>query len=221
MVTEKQKSNNREFAKAIPNIGVNKIVGTTDGINPEWVEQTGGAAVWGGITGTLSDQTDLQAELDAKQATLVSATNIKTINGSTILGAGDLVVGGVDATKLAILNNLSDLNNAGTARTNIGLDTTANQTDSSNKRFVTDAQLTVIGNTSNTNSGDNAVNILYSGLAASKQDADAQLTSLAALSYAGNTLKVVRVNAGETDFELATISGSGLAQYQVRQLIRR
>jgi len=28
------------------------------------------------------------------QATLVSATNIKTINGSTILGSGDLVVGG-------------------------------------------------------------------------------------------------------------------------------
>jgi hypothetical protein len=32
--------------------------------------------------------------------------------------------------------------------------TTANITDSSNKRFVTDAQLTVIGNTSGTNTGD-------------------------------------------------------------------
>lgn len=38
---------------------------------------------------------------------------------------------------------------------------------------------------------------------------DAQLTSIAALSYAGNALKVIRVNAGETDFELATVSGSG------------
>ena len=84
---------------------------------------------------------------------------------------GVWAVGGEpDGTKLAILNNLSDLNNAETARSNIGLSTTANQTDSTNKRFVTDAQLTVIGNTSGTNTGDNAVNSLYSGLAASKQD---------------------------------------------------
>lgn len=119
---------------------------------------TGGAGspVWGGITGTLSSQTDLQtaldgkqaagsyataaqgtkadsalqpagdgsaltgltktqvglgnvdntsdaskpissatqAALDGKQATLVSATNIKTINGTSVLGSGDLVVSG-------------------------------------------------------------------------------------------------------------------------------
>lgn len=42
--------------------------------------------------------------------------------------------------------------------------TTANITDSTNKRYVTDAQLTVIGNTSWTNTWDNAVNTLYSGL---------------------------------------------------------
>lgn len=40
-----------------------------------------------------------------------------------------------------------------------------------------------------------------------KQASDAQLTSLAGLAYTGNALKVVRVNAGETDFELATVSG--------------
>jgi hypothetical protein len=40
------------------------------------------------------------------------------------------------------------------------------------------------------------------------QPLDTQLTSLAALSYATNALKVVRVNAGATDFELATISTS-------------
>jgi len=40
-----------------------------------------------------------------------------------------------------------------------------------------------------------------------KQASDTQLTSLAGLSYASNALKVVRVNAGETDFELATITG--------------
>lgn len=53
-----------------------------------------GVVPWGAITGTLSAQTDLAAALGAKQATLVSATNIKTINGASILGAGDLVVSG-------------------------------------------------------------------------------------------------------------------------------
>jgi hypothetical protein len=49
--------------------------------------------------------------------------------------------------------------------------TTADISDSSDKRYVTDAQLVVVGNTSGANTGDNAVNSLYSGLAASKQDA--------------------------------------------------
>lgn len=43
--------------------------------------------------------------------------------------------------------------------------TTADIADSSNKRYVTDAQLTIIGNISGTNTGDNATNSQYSGLA--------------------------------------------------------
>ena len=42
-----------------------------------------------------------------------------------------------------------------------------------------------------------------------KQPGDAQLTSVAGLAFAGNSLKVLRVNAGETDFELATPTGGG------------
>lgn len=96
---------------------------------------TGGASEWGGISGTLADQTDLQDALNSKapalgvddnyvtdaekivientsgtntgdnatnsqysglegskQDTLVSGTNIKTINGATILGSGDVVI---------------------------------------------------------------------------------------------------------------------------------
>lgn len=37
---------------------------------------------------------DVQYQLDNKQATLISGTNIKTINGSTVLGSGDLIVTG-------------------------------------------------------------------------------------------------------------------------------
>jgi hypothetical protein len=54
----------------------------------------GGGASWGSINGTLSNQTDLQTALNAKQNTLVSSTNIKTINGTSVLGSGDLVVSG-------------------------------------------------------------------------------------------------------------------------------
>lgn len=81
-----------------------------------YVELTDSTAVWGSVSGTLSNQTDLQSalngkassshthaqsditnltsDLGAKQATLVSGTNIKTVNGSTLLGSGDLTVSG-------------------------------------------------------------------------------------------------------------------------------
>ncbi len=47
---------------------------------------------WGSITGVLSSQSDLNSTLAGKQETLVSGTNIKTINGSTLLGSGDITV---------------------------------------------------------------------------------------------------------------------------------
>lgn len=50
------------------------------------------SGVWGSISGSLSDQTDLQNALNSKQSALVSGTNIKTIGGVTLLGSGDLVV---------------------------------------------------------------------------------------------------------------------------------
>jgi hypothetical protein len=61
-----------------------------------------GGVAWGGITGTLSDQTDLQSALNAKQATLVSGTNIKTVNGSSLLGSGNLVITGGTSYDLAV-----------------------------------------------------------------------------------------------------------------------
>lgn len=57
--------------------------------------------------------------------------------------------------------------------------------DVTNKRYVTDANLTTIGNQSGTNTGDNAVNSLYSGLAASKENVSNKATDFTVVN---NTL---------------------------------
>ena len=58
-----------------------------------------------------------------------SANNVVQLDGSSRLPAVDgsqlTNITATDSTKLAIANNLSDLNNAGTARTNLGLGTSA------------------------------------------------------------------------------------------------
>ena len=64
---------------------------------------------WGNITGTLSNQTDLQSALDAKQETLVSGTNIKTINGLSVLGSGDLAIAIEWGDITGTLSNQTDL----------------------------------------------------------------------------------------------------------------
>ena len=144
-----------------------------------------------------------QTALDGKQATLVSGTNIKTINSTSILGSGNIAIssavawGGITGT----LSSQTDLQTAldlkvdenalitGATKTKITYDakglvtsgadaTTADIADSTNKRYVTDAQATVIGNTSGTNTGDNATNSQYSGLAASKQDTLVSATNI-------------------------------------------
>jgi len=61
-----------------------------------------------GVTGTLADGNIASASTwNAKQAALVSGTNIKTINGSSVLGSGDLSVtaGAGGSTTQIQLNN--------------------------------------------------------------------------------------------------------------------
>jgi len=140
--------------------GTNISVDSTDPANPI-VSASG--AVWGGVTGTLSNQTDLQSVLDDKvikntpvtastkakitfdskglvtngtnlvasdipniaqtqvtnlvtdlsnkQENLISGTNIKTINGDSVLGSGDLVVGGAPSFLESNIVDLTIWNN--------------------------------------------------------------------------------------------------------------
>lgn len=94
------KTNNgdgREFAIADTLTSSPTKVPTSKAV-AEYVAANAGGGAWGDITGTLSAQIDLQSALNAKQATLVSATNIKTVNGSSLVGSGDVVVSGGDYT---------------------------------------------------------------------------------------------------------------------------
>jgi len=75
---------------------------------------TSSDATWGTITGTLSTQTDLQTALNTKQNTLVSGTNIKTINGNSLLGSGNLVISATPQVGTLILLSADETQATGT-----------------------------------------------------------------------------------------------------------
>lgn len=112
------------FVPKTRNITIN---GTTQDLSSDRTWTVTSSAAWGGITGTLSSQTDLQTALDGKvdeNVAIPPATKTKIT-----YDAKGLVTSGTDAT-------------------------TADISDSLNKRYVTDAQQTVINNTRGTNTGD-------------------------------------------------------------------
>lgn len=82
------------------------------------------------------------ATFNAKQDALVSATNIKTINGASILGSGDLVVGGGTVSKLT-----SDFTTTSTSAVDTGL----SFTPAANTRYHVEVTLLVKTSTSSTN----------------------------------------------------------------------
>ena len=78
--------------------------------------------------------------------------------------------------------------------------TTSDIADSTNKRYVTDDQLILLSNTSGTNSGDNAVNSLYSGLDSTKEN-----KSLSAYSMRVNNTNAT-ANSTEVSFQQSGMS---------------
>lgn len=137
--------------------------------------------VTAGADAAISDITGLQTALDAKvaaNATITGATKTKIT-----YDAKGLVTAGADAT-------------------------TADIADSTNKRYVTDAQLTVIGNTSGTNTGDQN---LFGKVAVSGQsDVVADSTNDTLTLVAGSNITIT-TDASTDSITIASTGGGGVS----------
>jgi len=156
--------------------------------------------------GSVDNTTDAGKPVSTAQQT---ALNLKanlaspTFTGTVVLPSGQALIAPALGTPASgVMTNVTGTASgltAGNVTTNANL--TGPVTSVGNATAIADAALSIAKT---------------SGLQAAldaKQPLDAQLTDLAGLAYASNSLKVVRVNAGETAFELATIgSGSGITR---------
>jgi hypothetical protein len=167
-----------------------------------------GTVPWGAISGTLSDQTDLAAALAGKQATLVSATNIKTVNGNSLLGAGDLVIsGGGSAAWGGITGTLSaqtDLQTALTARALLAGATFTGAISATNLSGTNtgDQTITLTGDVTGTGTGSFAATIAALAVTSAKIADDAVGNDKLA-NMAFGTIKA-RTTAGSGNPENAT-----------------
>lgn len=93
--------------------------------------------------GDYATNSDLTTGLSGKQATLVSGTNIKTVNSQSLLGSGDIVITGGGAV---------DSVNSQTG--DVVLDADDIDDTSTTNKFVTASDLTNLSNLSGTNTGD-------------------------------------------------------------------
>jgi hypothetical protein len=88
-------------------------IGTSAG----WEVESSGGGTWGSITGTLSDQTDLQSALDGKEATITATTSADYYRGDKTFATLDKA-----AVGLSNVDNTSDANKPISTATQTALD---------------------------------------------------------------------------------------------------
>ena len=113
------------------------------------ISASAAGASWGAITGTLSSQTDLQNALNAKQNTLVSGTSIKTLEGQSLLGSGNIDLSKSDVG-LGNVDNTSDADKPVSTATQTAL-------NAKQATLVSGTSIKTINSTSLLGSGDVAV----------------------------------------------------------------
>ena len=133
---------------------------------------------------------------------IVNVAGSTNLDGITDWKIGDWAI--YDGTVWRKVDNTDAVSSVNSLTGAVSLDT-SNVPDTLNKRYVTDANLVVIGNTSGTNTGDNATNSQYSGLAASKQDTLVSGTNIKTInsnSLLGSGDLVITAGDGNDDFML-------------------
>ena len=158
----------------------------------EFVAGSGSAVAWGDITGTLSNQTDLTSALSGKASSTHTHAESDITNLTTDLAAkvtGNTAITG--ATKTMITYDSKGLVTSGTDAT------TADIADSTNKRYVTDAQQTVLTNTSGTNTGDETTATIKSKLG---------ITTLSGTNT-GDQTSIVGITGTKAQFNTAVTDG--------------
>src|SRR6185369_7272080 len=92
------------LATLTPGTGVATALGINVGTSGSFIINGGAGGTPTSMTGTNitgipeSGVTNLTTDLAGKQATLVSGTNIKTINSTSLLGSGDITISGGGTT---------------------------------------------------------------------------------------------------------------------------
>jgi hypothetical protein len=138
--------------------------------------------------------TAVQAQLNLKQATLVSGTNIKTINGVSILGSGDLPISGGSGIALGETSSTAYRGDRGKAAYDHSLLTT-------NPHGVTKAQVG-LSNVDNTSDTAKPLSAAMTSALASKADLVSGSIPLAQLPEAGLDEDQFQVKPGTTKLQV-------------------
>src|SRR3990167_9616028 len=171
-----------------------------------WEAAVAGVAVWGDITGTLSDQTDLQTALDGKQVAGTYATGTGSASGTNTGDQTSIV--GITGTLTEFNTALTGADFATGGGTASGSNTGDQTTVSGNAGSATVLQT---ARTINGVSFDGSGNITVAAAGSTLTDAVPVGKGGTGQTALGASLQVLRTNAGVTATEWATLAGGSEA----------